>query len=171
MNNARVSLLNMHTPLIRVKSLSLSLSKNKTRSLGILMDSKGERTKKRFATRLIGLTAAKKFAGRIEEFFLPLSPRRFLKVSPTSRNPPPFHFWTNDGNERSGSRVNFRNLSWFIAVWNIGWQGRERERRCQFARSWHSLLSIGGIARLGSWLFLETFSLPFSLQMFEQRVV
>lgn len=91
------------------------------------MDSKDERTKKRFATRLVGLTAAKKFAGRIEEFFLPLSPRRFLKVAPTSRNPPPFHFWTNDSNKRSGSRVNFRNLSWFIAVWNIGWQGRERE--------------------------------------------
>lgn len=37
----------------------------------------------------------------------------------------------NDSHERSGSRVNFRNLGWFITVWNMGCtREREREKRC-----------------------------------------
>lgn len=69
MNNAPVSLLNMHTPLIRVNPVK-SLSKNKTRSLGILMDSKVS-GRGDSPSLMVGLTAAKNSQeeSKIEEFF------------------------------------------------------------------------------------------------------
>ena len=63
----------------------------------------------------------------------------------------------NDSHERSGSRVNFRNLGWFITVWNMGCtRERERERGAMcgeamlLASKWHSsqlTTSIGSNAR------------------------
>lgn len=56
---------------------------------------------------------------------LPIPFLRHFHAAPSYANPPSssFSFFVAGGNDSRGgsrSRVNFRNLSWFITAWNIG---------------------------------------------------